>query len=212
MNGDRNKRKGTIFIVDISGYTKFVRETESSIGAWAISQLLEVILSANKLKFLISEIEGDAILFYLFGKPHPVKILLDQFDIMLLAFNEKLEEIRLLSDSIDQLSIKAVAHYGEITEYQVSNFSKLYGEILIEAHRLLKNHIDLDTYILITDNYLNEFNDYDLPFHSGFQQCEKYDLGKLCYTYFPFTNMIRKVHGWHWFLNRKILTNHQLYN
>lgn len=192
MNDDNNKRKGTIFIVDISGYTKFVRETEITKGAWAISQLLKVILTANKLDFQISEIEGDAILFYLYGKPHPVKILLEQFDMMLLAFNDKLEEIRLVSDNIDQLSIKAVAHYGEITEYHISNFSKLYGEVLIEAHRLLKNHVHLNTYILITDNYLNEFRDHDSPNFSGVQQCEKYDLGKLCYTYFPYTNMLRK--------------------
>lgn len=192
MNDDSNKRKGTIFIVDISGYTKFVRETESSKGAWAISQLLEVILSANKLGFQISEIEGDAILFYLYGKPYKVKTLLEQFGMMLLAFNEKLEEIRLVSDNINQLSIKAVAHYGEITEYQIYNFSKLYGEILIEAHRLLKNHIHLDTYMLITDNYLKEFRNHELPLFSGVQQCEKYDLGKLCYTYFPYTNLLSK--------------------
>lgn len=36
MNGERNKRKVTMLIVDISGYTEFVRKTESSIGAWTI--------------------------------------------------------------------------------------------------------------------------------------------------------------------------------
>lgn len=195
MNIDSSKRKGTILIVDISGYTKFVSETESSTGAWAISQLLEVILSANKLGFLISEIEGDAILFYLFGKPYQVKILLEQFGMMLLAFNAKFEELGFVLKNIVKLSIKAVAHYGEIMEYQISRFSKLYGEILIEAHRLLKNHIHLDTYILITEKYLNEFSDEDLPIISGFQQCEKYDLGILCYPYFPYTNMISKSTG-----------------
>jgi hypothetical protein len=194
MNDDSNRRKGTIFIVDISGYTKFVRETKSSTGAWAIAQLLEVILSANRLGFKISEIEGDAILFYLYGKPYPVKKLLQQFSGMLLAFNEKLEEIRLVADHADQLSIKAVAHYGEITEYQISRFSKLYGEILIEAHRLLKNHIHLNTYILITDAYINEFPKDDVLIFSGVQQCEKYDLGKLCYTYYPYNDIFNKSH------------------
>jgi len=194
MNDDSNIRKGTIFIVDISGYTKFVRETKSSTGAWAIAQLLEVLLSANGLGFKISEIEGDAILFYMYGKPYPVKKLLQQFSRMLLAFNEKLEEIRLVEDRVDQLSIKAVVHYGEITEYRVSRFSKLYGEILNEAHRLLKNHIHLNTYILITHNYINEFPKHDLPIFCGVQQCEKYDLGKLCYTYYPYNDILKKNH------------------
>ena len=59
---------------------------------------------------------------------------------MFSAFNKKLEELKLFSDNIDQLSIRVIANYGEITRYQFSNFIKLYGQILIEAHRLLKKN------------------------------------------------------------------------
>jgi hypothetical protein len=186
MSKIRNIQNGTIFIVDISGFTRFVKETESIKGALVISRLLTAIVSANKFSFEVSEIEGDAILFFRYGKPSPVSQVLDQFETMLSAFNKKLKNLKISSGSAEQLSIKAVAHYGEISRYRIFNFDKLYGKVLIEAHRLLKNQIHQDTYMLITDQYFDAAADEDHLSLSGFQQCEKYDVGKLCYRYFPY--------------------------
>jgi len=186
-----NSRNGTIFIVDISGYTRFVKKTENARGVIIMSQLLEEIMMANKLGFQVSEIEGDAILFYRFGRPLSMDMLLEQFEDMLSAFKNKLAAMKLFADHEVQLSIKAVAHYGEISQYKIFKFNKLYGQILIEAHRLLKNHIHGNTYLLVTDQYLNNARNVGLPLYSGFQQCEKYDVGKLCYTYFPFAGVRR---------------------
>lgn len=188
MSSKSTPKNGTIFIIDISGYTKFVRETERSKGILIISKLFETIMSANKLGFRVSEIEGDAILFYRFGKPYPVSILLNQFEAMLKKFNQKLADAEFNPENTIHLSIKAIAHYGEISEYSVFNFNKLYGQILIEAHRLLKNNIHEDTYVLITDQYFLGDSDYVHSASGGFQQCERYDIGKLCYTYFPYAN------------------------
>lgn len=172
----------------MSGYSRFVKETESTKGILVTSQLIEAIMKANRLGFQVSEIEGDAILFYRFGKPYRVNILLKQFEEMLFAFNLKKDLIESPAVNYHKLSIKAIAHYGEIFEYSVLNFDKLYGKVLIEAHRLLKNNIHQDTYILVTDQYLLEDTDYTVPVNSGFQQCEKYDIGKICYTFFPYMN------------------------
>ena len=75
--------KGLIFIVDISGFTKFVSRTANEDGNWVIRQLFNSIINANELSFQISEIEGDAILFYQFGKPLSVTKILAQFIKML---------------------------------------------------------------------------------------------------------------------------------
>ena len=182
-------QNGTIFIVDISGYTRFVKETENTIGLIIVSQLLEEIISTNKLSFEVSEIEGDAILFYRYGKPYPVEVILEQFEVMLTAFNNKVAEFRLCATGINYLSIKAVVHYGEIGQFSVGRFEKLYGQSLIEAHRLLKNTIYRDTYSLITEQYINESQgDKHTPL-SGIRQSEKYDVGEICYTYFPYSNI-----------------------
>ena len=53
-----------IYIPDISGFTKFVNNTEISHAQHIISELLEVIIDSNRLDLEVSEVEGDAILFY----------------------------------------------------------------------------------------------------------------------------------------------------
>lgn len=83
-------QNGTIFIVDISGYTTFVRETQNAVGLPTVSKLLKEIISSNYLLFKVSEIEGDAILFYRYGMPYPVDVILRQFEVMLLAFNKRI--------------------------------------------------------------------------------------------------------------------------
>ncbi len=178
-------QNGTIFIVDISGYTRFVKETEHTIGLLIVAQLLDEIIAANKLSFNVSEIEGDAILFYRYGKPYAVDTILEQFDTMLTAFNNKVAEFKLCVSGVNYLSIKAVVHYGEIGRFSIGEFKKLYGQSLIEAHRLLKNTIHGDTYSLITEQYMDAYPEDEITAISGIHQCEKYDVGEICYTYFP---------------------------
>ena len=43
--------------------------------------------------------------------------------------------------------------------YHISGFRQLYGEVVIESHRLLKNGANSTNYILITEDYLNALNE-----------------------------------------------------
>lgn len=63
------ENKGLLFIPDISGFTRFVNETEIGHTRLIIQELLETLINANQLGLDVSEIEGDAILFYKFGPP-----------------------------------------------------------------------------------------------------------------------------------------------
>ena len=71
---------GLVVIVDISGFTKFVFETELIAGKDIVSDLLLSIINANKLNLNIAEIEGDAVFFLSLwrctitkGDYHPVR-------------------------------------------------------------------------------------------------------------------------------------------
>ncbi|HKH62865.1 MAG TPA: DUF2652 domain-containing protein, partial [Flavitalea sp.] len=64
---------GLIFIPDISGFTSFVNNTEIEHSRFIIEELLETIINSNQLGLNISEIEGDAVLFYKFGDPPKVQ-------------------------------------------------------------------------------------------------------------------------------------------
>lgn len=49
----------------------------------------------------------------------------------------------------------------QISENKVANFNKASGIDMVIAHRLLKNRIDKDEYVLITRNFLNQTADAD---------------------------------------------------
>src|SRR5688500_20320658 len=60
--------KGLLFIPDISGFTRFVTDMEIEHSRHIIQELLEILIDSNEIGLEISEIEGDAILFYKFGQ------------------------------------------------------------------------------------------------------------------------------------------------
>ena len=57
------ENKGLLFIPDISGFTRFVNESEIEHSRLIIQELLELLINANQLGMEVSEVEGDAILF-----------------------------------------------------------------------------------------------------------------------------------------------------
>ena len=153
--------KGLLFIPDISGFTKFVHESEIEHSRFIIQDLLEVLINSNQAGLEISEIEGDAILFYKYGDPPDQAEVYKQVERMFCAFHRHLlsYEYRRLCQckaciSAINLTLKVITHYGEFTGYNVKNFNKLIGKDVIVAHQLLKNDIEQHEYWLVTDNLL----------------------------------------------------------
>src|SRR5687767_3291041 len=85
-------QEALIFIPDISGFTKFVTDTEVSHAKHIIEELLEIIIDANKIGLEVSEVEGDAILFYRFGKAPTSPDLTDQIKEMFSKFHTHLKK------------------------------------------------------------------------------------------------------------------------
>ncbi|WP_143305540.1 DUF2652 domain-containing protein [Chitinophaga vietnamensis] len=156
------ENRGLLFIPDISGFTRFVNEIEISHSRHIIQQLLEVLINANETGLEISEIEGDAILFYKFGAPLELEALYRQVEKMFCAFHRHLNaydqrkicQCHACVSAVD-LTLKVITHYGEFTTYQVKHFNKLIGRDVIIAHQLLKNDIAQHEYWLVTDQLLS---------------------------------------------------------
>ncbi|WP_084825441.1 DUF2652 domain-containing protein [Sphingobacterium sp. IITKGP-BTPF85] len=182
--------KGLVFIVDISGYSQFIREISPPQGISIIRHLLKGIIKCNFLSFKISEIEGDAILFYHLGTPPSVKDILKQFGHMRNSFKKNLRHYYLKFPNIKHLDLKAIAHYGNLVEFRINRFYKLYGNILVDAHRLLKNSVPSHAYMLLTTDYLEQMSNFPIDYSNtyGTYQCDIYDVGSLCYTYFPYND------------------------
>jgi hypothetical protein len=163
------ENKGLLFIPDISGFTRFVNEIELEHSHHIIQQLLEVLINTNQAGLEISEIEGDAILFYKFGEPLELEILYKQVEKMFCEFHRHLNaydqrkicQCRACVAAIN-LSLKVITHYGEFTTYQVKNFNKLIGKDVIVAHQLLKNDIEQHEYWLVTDNLFGDSRPADM--------------------------------------------------
>src|SRR6476620_1141940 len=82
---------GLLFIPVISGFTKFVNETEIEHSRYIIEELLENIINSNQISLNISEIEGDAVLFYRFGKTPSLKEICDQVEHMFCNFQKQIK-------------------------------------------------------------------------------------------------------------------------
>jgi hypothetical protein len=52
--------------------------------------------------------------------------------------------------SVDQLKLKQIVHIGPVAIERIDRFDKLIGFDVIVAHRLLKNSVPADEYVLLT--------------------------------------------------------------
>src|SRR5262245_47073582 len=149
------ENRGLLFIPDISGFTKFISKMEIEHSRLIIQELLEVLINANEIGLEVSEVEGDAILFYKFGECPDLSNMYKQVEKMFIEFHKRLLsyayrrfcQCKACTSAID-LSLKVISHYGEFTGYQVKNFSKLIGKDVIVAHQLLKNDVEQHEYWL----------------------------------------------------------------
>jgi hypothetical protein len=194
--------RGLLFIPDISGFTKFVTEMEIDHSRHIIQELLEILINANSMELEISEIEGDAILFYKYGDAPDLKTLYSQVEKMFCEFHRhiaayeyrRLCQCKACRAAID-LSLKVVTHYGEFTGYNVKNFSKLIGKDVIVAHQLLKNEIEQHEYWLVTPPLAGQ--DKSPP---GFKQwmtwdssAKKTETGEIPFQYTQLTQLKNEI-------------------
>jgi len=174
--------QGLLFIPDISGYTKFINNTEIEHSRYIIQELLEVLVNSNNLDLKISEIEGDAILFYRFGKAPSVEEMYGQVEKMFCNFHkytQQYEDRRICPckacEGVKDLTLKVITHHGEFSTYTVKEFSKLIGKDVIKAHQLLKNDIPLHEYWLVTDDIYQQDKKENLPEWLEWKEGKKQD-------------------------------------
>ena len=186
--------KELLFIPDISGFTNLVKKIDMELGVSITKELLTTIIENNPLDLDISEIEGDTILYYKIGNPIPVKELFGGFETILKNFQSKYLQFKEQHNIKTQLSLKLIVHYGPLFVYTIRNFTKLYGQTVIEAHKLLKNGAEQPNYMLVTDDYLRALgtigDQVELPdWISSYQKCSVVqDLRKICSWYYYYSS------------------------
>lgn len=152
-----------IYIPDISGFSNFVNDTEINHSNHIISELLELIIDTNTLKLEVSEVEGDAILFYKYKSIPLFEEVVEQTKATFIKFHTHLKEFEAhricqcgACRTAANLSLKFIAHAGDVQHIKIKKHKKLHGPAVILSHRLLKNSVPDNEYILLSDDLVNE--------------------------------------------------------
>lgn len=186
-------------VPDITGFTKFVASADIKFTKEVIPALLRRLIESNILAMNVAEIEGDAIFFYKTGRLPSVMRVARQCQEFYTVFSEFLETLEKNHPqnhekhlSNNQLGLKMIIHYGLISPAKIKGRTKLLGEDVIVAHKLLKNSITESSYILLSDKYLSRVqNSKGFADYFGSEELtggrEQYDyIGEVNYRYITF--------------------------
>jgi len=157
-------RKALLVIADIGGYTRFMLATRVSLAhaQVMVSQLLEAVLDGSK-HLELAKLEGDAAFFS--GPINKAEFLSDEIAAMRTRFDQK--KAQLVMDRrctcagcmhLEGLTLKFVAHAGEVAIQRVRQLEELAGVDVILVHRMLKNDVPIKEYVLVTDPVLASFD------------------------------------------------------
>jgi len=182
-----------LIIADISGYTRYMTANVKTLGHshTIITELVKAIIRQMELPLEVAKLEGDAVFLFCRkqagAKPWPEakKIIGDKLITFFRLFSEKINELSLSTTCtchacthIEKLRLKVVVHSGEALFHRVFNFVELAGVDVIIVHRLLKNSVTADQYLLLTEAARHdlEFSE-PIKLNSGRETYD--DIGKI---------------------------------
>lgn len=181
------------FIPDISGYTNFIQNTEIEHSQHVIAELLEVLIEANVENLQLAEIEGDALFFFKEDKIPSQERLLAQIERMFKAFYSHLKLLETnricpcnACASAPNLKLKIITHCGELQFLEVKGNKKPFGKAVIESHRLLKNSVPSDNYVLVSGALSEKIwlsSDYKSKLYDFIELSDTYDNEVITYNY-----------------------------
>lgn len=174
-----------IILVDISGYTNFIRLHKISLlhAEKIIGELMECMLKEVRSPVVAHEILGDAISLYAIddGSAALADSIYQQLEKYFQVFRAR--EAYLLREcgycvceacnTVGKLKLKAILHSGKAAFTKVLDIQKISGEDVITAHRLLKNSIESHEYILATNSFLDRCQSFDKSdFEKHVENCD----------------------------------------
>ena len=134
-------QEGALVLADISGYSRFVAQTEVDHSWSILHELLDTMVRSLAGRMDVSQVEGDAILFISgLSTAEVIKALEETF----VAFHRRLRDMEAVTTcpcnacaNIGLLKLKFVVHHGTFSRQRLGNVEQLHGTDVIAAHRLL---------------------------------------------------------------------------
>jgi hypothetical protein len=156
--------RALLLIGDIGGYTRFMRLHRLSLAHAEenTTRLLEAMIDAVPRLHLVG-IEGDAVFLYV-PEPEDEEVASSIAGVAAAihrgfhAEQERIGELTLCPcdacHQIGNLTVKVVAHLGEVVVQTVRGHTSVAGPDVILVHRMLKNSVPIDEYVLMTEPVL----------------------------------------------------------
>ena len=154
-----------LIIADISGYTRYMTANVKSLAhsQLIITELIVAIIKQVELPLEVAKLEGDAVFLYCRKQnssqpwPETRKIIGEKLFAFFEIFRRKVAELSRSTTChcsacahIERLRLKLIVHSGEALFHRVLQFLELAGVDVIIVHRLLKNSVTSDQYLLMT--------------------------------------------------------------
>jgi hypothetical protein len=162
-----------LIIADISGYTRYMTANAKTLAhsQTIITELVKTIVRHVELPLELAKLEGDAV--FLFCRKQIAtpswletkKLIGEKLLSFFRLFSDRVNELSRSTTCtchacthIEKLRLKVVVHSGEALFHRVFNFVELAGVDVILVHRLLKNSVTTDQYLLLTDAALEDLS------------------------------------------------------
>jgi len=160
-----------LVIADISGYTRYMTANAKTLAhsQTIITELVTAIVEEVELPLMVAKLEGDAVFMYCRKNAfrenwESVRETLGHKLIRFFKlFNEKAAELSrsvtctcAACTHIEKLRLKLIVHSGQALFHRIVNFEELAGVDVILLHRLLKNSVQADQYLLVTEAGSND--------------------------------------------------------
>ncbi|MGY1770956.1 DUF2652 domain-containing protein [Blastococcus sp. SYSU D00813] len=155
-------RRALLLIADIGGYTQYMQFHRSVLGhaEAATRRMLDRVVGAAR-DFDLIEIEGDAAFLSRdadgLDGPATLAAVSKAAVAMHRAFHTERRYVELnmcpcgSCTQTNGLTLKFVAHVGEVATQTIRRRRKLVGVDVIYVHRLLKNPVEVPEYLLVSD-------------------------------------------------------------
>lgn len=142
-------QQGFLIISDITGYSKYVNESELEHARDSLAALLNLLIKHAQSPLVISKLEGDAVFSYAPANGFlQGQSLLDMIESTYASFRKALELMVLNTTctcnacrNLPNLDLKFFVHFGAYITQKLGNFTELVGNDVNLVHRLAKNHI-----------------------------------------------------------------------
>lgn len=160
------EREYALVICDISGYTRFVsgHQEVRNHGFVVVGQLLKAVLRSVEPVLKLSKVEGDAVFLYQalptdpMGRSAALRSVVAACDRAFESFASRRRELVDANicpceacQSATTLDLKIVLSSGGAVMQRIGSHQELVGLEVIRLHRLLKNGVGKQRYLLVTE-------------------------------------------------------------